>query len=191
MGILDAGEAVRIRLLLCSATGGEQLGRQLGLLAGELQALRAALLDPKLDNRLSSLGSALGLMAEVFRDAGPELALWCNDVLEVPPRRLARHLDVLAEALFLPNEVELPWPAYEPARPAEGRSPYPKRCVHYGLFLTLHFKSEITPAFLPFRAANFRVDFDPPAACSRKKPPGGPLVSVSCLAGKPGAASKF
>jgi DNA-binding transcriptional ArsR family regulator len=115
MAVLDAAEVVRIRLLLQSATGGEQLARQLRLLAGELQALRTALQDPKLDNRLSSLGSALGLMAEVFRNPGPELARWCNDVLGMPPKRLARHLDVLAEALFLPDEVELSWPAYEPA----------------------------------------------------------------------------
>ncbi|MFL5269282.1 MAG: hypothetical protein ACJ8AH_22290 [Stellaceae bacterium] len=29
------------------------------------------------------------------------------------------------------------------------------------MFLTLHFKSEITPAFLPFRAAIFERVFDP------------------------------
>jgi hypothetical protein len=115
MVVIDSAEAVRIRLLLCSATGGEQLARQLRLLAGELQALREALQDPQLDNRLSSLGSALAMMAEVFRNPGPELALWCKDVLEVPSKRLARHLDVLAETLFQPDEVELPWQAYEPA----------------------------------------------------------------------------
>jgi hypothetical protein len=32
---------------------------------------------------------------------------------------------------------------------------------HNLLFLTPHFKSETTPAFLPFRAADFRGDFDP------------------------------
>jgi hypothetical protein len=116
MLVIGGAEAVRIRLLLCSATtGGEQHARQLRLLAGELEALRVAFQDPKLDMRLSSLGSALGLMAEVFRNPSPELTLWCRDVLEVPPRRLAHHLDVLAEALFMPNEAELPWPAYEPA----------------------------------------------------------------------------
>jgi hypothetical protein len=60
--LLDAAEAVRVRLLLQSATSGDQHRRQLGLLAGELRALRQALRDPKLDGRLSSLGSALGLM---------------------------------------------------------------------------------------------------------------------------------
>jgi hypothetical protein len=32
---------------------------------------------------------------------------------------------------------------------------------HNLLFLTPHFKSETTPAFLPFRAADIRGDFDP------------------------------
>jgi hypothetical protein len=116
MHILDAAEAVRVRLVLVSATTGEQHARQLSLLAGELRALRQELRDPKLDGRLSSLGSVLGLMAEAFRKPGPELVGWCNNVLEVPPRRLAQHLDALAEALFL-GETELPWPteAYEPA----------------------------------------------------------------------------
>jgi hypothetical protein len=115
MAILDAAEVVRVRLVLASATTGEQHGRHLSLLAGELRALRQALRDPKLDGRLSSLGSALGLMAEVFRNPGPELAGWCNNVIEVPPRRLAHHLDALADALFL-GEPELPWSgeAYEP-----------------------------------------------------------------------------
>jgi hypothetical protein len=67
----------------------------------QLRALDRAFRDPKLDNRLSCLGSALGLMAEVFRNRGPELAGWCGNVLEVPPRRLAHHLDALADALFL------------------------------------------------------------------------------------------
>jgi hypothetical protein len=113
--ILDAAEAVRIRLVLFGATGGDQHARQLSLLAGELRALRQALRDPKLDGRLSGLGSALGLMAEVFRKPGPELAGWCANVLEAPPRRLAKHLDALANALFPPGEAELPWAEYEPA----------------------------------------------------------------------------
>jgi hypothetical protein len=116
VAILGAGEAVRVRLVLLSATIGEQRDRQLGLLAGELRALRQAFRDPALDGRLSRLGSALGLMAEVFRNPGPELALWCNNVLDLPPRRLAHHLDALADALFLPGEPERPRsPAYEPA----------------------------------------------------------------------------
>jgi hypothetical protein len=54
-------------------------------------------------------------MGEAFRDPGPELAGWCNNVLEVPPRRLAHHLDALADALFQPGETaELPWAEYEP-----------------------------------------------------------------------------
>jgi hypothetical protein len=115
MAILDAAEMVRVRLVLFSATGGDQRGRQLGLLAGELRALRQALRDPKLDGRLSCLGSALGLMAEEFRDPGPELTGWCVNVIEVPPRRLAKHLDALANALFPSDETELPWAEYEPA----------------------------------------------------------------------------
>jgi hypothetical protein len=116
MEILDAAETVRIRLLLLSATSGDQHGR-LSLLAGELQALRQALGDPKLDSRLSCLGSALGLMAEVFRNPGPELALWCANVLDLPPLRLAHHLDALANALFVSDEAESPrsGTAYEPA----------------------------------------------------------------------------
>jgi hypothetical protein len=116
MEILDAAETVRIRLLLLSATSGDQHGRQLRLLAGELRALGQSFRDPALDGRLSRLGSALGLMAEAFRNPGPELAGWCNNVLEVPPRRLARHLDVLAGALFVTAEAERPQPgsAYDP-----------------------------------------------------------------------------
>jgi hypothetical protein len=53
-------------------------------------------------------------MGEVFRNPGPELAGWCKNVLEVPPRRLAHHLDGLGDALFL-GEAELPWVEYEPA----------------------------------------------------------------------------
>jgi hypothetical protein len=115
LAILDDAEVVRVRLVLFSATIGEQRGRHLGLLAGELEALRRALRDDEHDSRLSRLGSALAMMAEVFRQPGPELAGWCKDVLEVPPRRLARHLDVLANALFPSGEPELPWgSAYEP-----------------------------------------------------------------------------
>jgi hypothetical protein len=114
MHILDAAEAVRVRLVLLSGTDGDQHVRQLNLLAGELRALRQAFRDPTLDGRLSCLGSALGLMAEAFRRPTPELAGWCNSVLEVPPRRLANHLDALAEALFQPGETELPWVEYEP-----------------------------------------------------------------------------
>jgi hypothetical protein len=36
------------------------------------------------------------------------------------------------------------------------------------LFLTPHSKSEITPEFLPFRAPNFRGDFDPTCRSLRK-----------------------
>jgi hypothetical protein len=54
-------------------------------------------------------------MAEVFRNPGAELAGWCNNVLEVPPRRLAQHLEALANGLFPSGEIELPWPEYEPA----------------------------------------------------------------------------
>lgn len=97
---------MRVRLLLLSATSGDQHDRQLRLLAGELRALGQALRDPALEDRLSRFGSALGLMAEVFRNPGPELDLWCNDLLDVPPRRLASYLSVLADALFLPNEAE-------------------------------------------------------------------------------------
>jgi hypothetical protein len=113
--ILDAAETVRVRLVLFGATTGDQHGRQLSLLAGELQALDRAFRDPGLDGRLSRLGSALGLMAEVFRNPGPELAGWCNNYLDVPPRRLAHHLDALADALFQPGEPERPRPggAYE------------------------------------------------------------------------------
>jgi hypothetical protein len=52
----------------------------------------------------------------VFHKQDPELARWSHDVLEMPPRRLARHLDALADALFLSGEPELPWTgeAYEP-----------------------------------------------------------------------------
>jgi hypothetical protein len=106
MAILDAAETVRMRLVLQSATSGDQHGRQLDLLAGELRALRQALRDPKLDSRLSSLGSALALMAEAFRKPGPELVLWCKDVLEVPPRRLANHLDALAGRAYEPVILE-------------------------------------------------------------------------------------
>jgi hypothetical protein len=62
------------------------------------------------------LGSALGLMAEAFRNPGSELAGWCNNILDLPPRRLARHLDALADALFPPGEAEQPRPgaAYGP-----------------------------------------------------------------------------
>jgi hypothetical protein len=115
MRILDGAEMVRVRLVLFSATDGDQRGRHLKLLAGELRVLREEFRDPKLDGRLSGLGSALGLMAEAFRNPGPELAGWCNNVLEVPPRRLAKHLDALANALFAPGETELPWAEYEPA----------------------------------------------------------------------------
>jgi hypothetical protein len=115
MHILDAAEMVRVRLVLLSATGGDQHGRQLNLLAGELQALRQAFRDPNLDGRLSGSGSALRLMAEAFHNPGSELAGWCNNVIEVPPRRLARHLDALANALFLSGDGELPWAEYEPA----------------------------------------------------------------------------
>jgi hypothetical protein len=115
MHILDAAEMVRVRLVLVSATDGDQRGRQLSLLAGELGALRQAFRDPKLDGRLSGLGSALALMGEAFHNPGPELAGWCVNVIEVPARRLAQHLDALANALFLSCETELPWAEYEPA----------------------------------------------------------------------------
>jgi hypothetical protein len=113
--ILDAAEVVRVRLVLFSATVGDQRGRQLGLLVGELRALDQAFRDPALDGRLSRLALGLALMAEVFRNPGPELTLWCNDVIDVPPKRLARHLDALANALFLSGEPELPWATYDPA----------------------------------------------------------------------------
>jgi hypothetical protein len=96
MRILDAAEAVRVRLVLVGLTSGNQHDRQLCLLTGELRALAQAFRDPALDGRLSRFSSALGLMAEVFRNPGPELAGWCNNVIEVPPRRLAHHLSVLA-----------------------------------------------------------------------------------------------
>jgi hypothetical protein len=38
-----------------------------------------------LSKNWKSPGSALGLMAEVFRKPGPELAGWCANVLEVRP----------------------------------------------------------------------------------------------------------
>jgi hypothetical protein len=112
--ILDAAEAVRVRLVLLSAMAGEQRADQLRRLAGELQALGAALDDPKLDGRLSRFGATLALIAEVFRNPTPELAGWCRDVLEVPPRRLARHLEALGAALFVSTEAvrALPDSAY-------------------------------------------------------------------------------
>jgi hypothetical protein len=117
MAILDAAEAVRVRLVLLSAVAGEQRALQLRRLAGELQALGAALEDPELDGRLSRFGSTLALMAEVFRNPAAELAGWCRDVLEVPPRRLARHLEALGAALFVSTEVgrALPGSAYDPS----------------------------------------------------------------------------
>jgi hypothetical protein len=59
LAILDAAEVVRVRLVLFSATIGEQCGRHLCLLAGELEALRRALRDDEHDSRLSRLGSTL------------------------------------------------------------------------------------------------------------------------------------
>jgi hypothetical protein len=115
MAILDAAEMTRVRLVLLTGTTGEQHARQLSLLAGELKALRQAFRDPNLDGRLSHLAAALGLMGEAFRNPTAELAGWCNNVLEVPPKRLANHLDALADALFQPSEAELPWVDYEPA----------------------------------------------------------------------------
>jgi hypothetical protein len=76
VGILDAAEAVRVRLVLLCAMAGDQRIRQLQLLAGELRQLGEALRDESLDGRLSRLGSALALMGEVFRN----LAGWCNNV---------------------------------------------------------------------------------------------------------------
>jgi hypothetical protein len=116
MRILDAAEMVRVRLVLFAATSGDQRVRHRDLLAAELQALGQTFRDPALDGRLSRFSSALGLMAEGFRTPGPELAGWCNNVLEVPPRRLAHHLSVLAEALFSSSEAERrqPGTAYEP-----------------------------------------------------------------------------
>jgi hypothetical protein len=115
--ILDAAEAVRVRLVLLSAMAGEQPALQLQRLAGELQALGAALEDPLLDGRLSRFGSTLALMAEVFRYPASELAGWCRDVLEVPPRRLARHLEALGAALLVSAEAvrAVPGSAYDPS----------------------------------------------------------------------------
>jgi hypothetical protein len=115
--ILDAAEAVRVRLVLLSAMAGEQRAAQLRHLASELRALGNALADPQLDGRLSRFGSSLALMAEVFRYPPPELAGWCRDVLEVPPRRLARHLEALGAALFDSTEAvrALPGSAYDPS----------------------------------------------------------------------------
>jgi hypothetical protein len=115
--ILDAAELVRRRVVLVSAMAGEQRADQLQRLAGDLQALGNALQDPKLDGRLSRFGASLALMAEVFRNPTPELAGWCRDVLEVPPGRLARHLEALGAALFDSTEAvrELPGSAYDPS----------------------------------------------------------------------------
>jgi hypothetical protein len=105
VAILANSEAVRCRLVLITGCSGEQYDRHRHLLAGELAALGQAFCDPALDGRLQRLGAALGLMAEAFRNPGPELVRWCNNVLDVPPRRLARHLDVLADALFVPDTI--------------------------------------------------------------------------------------
>jgi hypothetical protein len=115
--ILDAAEAVRVRMVVVSTMAGEQRADQLRRLAGELQALGNALQDPKLDGRLSRFGASLALMAEAFRNPTPELAGWCRDVLEVPPRRLARHLEALGAALFDSADAvrELPGSAYDPS----------------------------------------------------------------------------
>jgi hypothetical protein len=115
IAILDAAERVRQRLLLASAMAGEQRARQLERLADEFRALDQALRDPALDGSLACLGSALALMAEAFRNSDPEIRGWCNNVLEVPPRRLARHLDALGDALFRSRGQPRPGSAYDPA----------------------------------------------------------------------------
>jgi hypothetical protein len=56
------------------------------------------------------------MMAEAFRNAGPELKEWSTNVLDVPPRRFARHLQTLGAALFVNAEAVRPQPgsAYDP-----------------------------------------------------------------------------
>jgi hypothetical protein len=117
VAIIDAAEMVRRRLVMMTAMAGEQRTEQLQRLAGELQTLGQALGDPQLDGKVAFFGNALALLAEVFRNPGPELAGWSRSVLGLPPRRLAHHLDALANALFPPGEPERPRPgaAYEPA----------------------------------------------------------------------------
>jgi hypothetical protein len=117
IAILDAAEAVRVRLVVLSAMAGEQRAQQLQRLAAELRALGAALADPRLDGRLSRLASSLALMGEAFGNPGPELAGWCATVLDQPPRRLAAHLQALAAALFVSAEAvhAQPGSAYDPA----------------------------------------------------------------------------
>jgi hypothetical protein len=53
---------------------------------------------------------------EVFRNPGPELRVWCRNVLGMPPRRLARHLEAFANVLFRSGEPKPPpGSAYQPA----------------------------------------------------------------------------
>ena len=103
--ILDAAESVRVRLVLLSAVAADQRSRQLGLLAGELKALGQAFCDPGLDGGPSKFASALALMGEAFRNPGAELGGWCRNVLDLPPRRLAAHLQALAAALYVGAEA--------------------------------------------------------------------------------------
>jgi hypothetical protein len=97
--------------------GGGARTQHLERLSGELRTLGEALRDPSLDGKVSLFGTALALMGEHFRNPSPELRTWCRNVFDIPPRRLARHLGALGDALFSPDEPEQPRPgsAYDPA----------------------------------------------------------------------------
>jgi len=89
IAILDAAEAVRVRLVLISVVSGEQRAAAIAArrrAAGTGYALR----DPRLDGGLSRLALALVLMGKAFANPGPELNRWCENVLGLAPRRAWR-----------------------------------------------------------------------------------------------------